>query len=134
MGVLLLVWAIYIGVGYYLGARRNRVTEGILLGTFLGPIGWGITYFLSPRPLDQPVPHALPSGPARPALPASPGAPPIPPQNGEMHFNVARDGKDLGPMTVRRIRQLLAAGQLEKTDSYFDPQLNAWVTLDLLPE
>ena len=137
MLVLLIIWTIYIAVGAFLGSRKNRLVQGIVLATFLGPIGWGITLYLSKRPRDPVEPGALlPANPSAPqGLPASTVVPPpIPVPNHELQFRVAREGVDLGPMTVQQIRQLIDTGQLRKTDSFLDPQLNAWMALDLLPD
>ena len=49
-------------------------------------------------------------------------------------YHVCRDGKDIGFMPTKRIRELLAADKLSLDDDlYFDPQLDEWTSLRMLP-
>jgi hypothetical protein len=133
--LFVLIWVIAIGIGYFLGVRKNRPVAGVLLTICLGPLGWFVMACLEKKPAGDAVATLPETSPAPlPSKGLDVGPPPLSDRTEELQFHVARDGKDLGPMTVRRIRQLVSAGELAPTDSYFDPQLKAWTALNLLPE
>jgi hypothetical protein len=44
-------------------------------------------------------------------------------------LRIGKNGEDLGEMTVKKVKLLLAAGQLELSDFYWDDQLNEWIQL-----
>lgn len=48
-------------------------------------------------------------------------------------FNVAKNGADLGPMSIGQIRSQVAKGELDTIeDHYFDTELNEWTPLGVL--
>lgn len=64
----------------------------------------------------------------------------LPPPPGQrrvlpMHvYRIARNGEDLGEMSVSSINQLIRDCQLSMEDFYFDVEANDWLTLHCLPE
>ena len=46
--MLLFLWLLFCGVGYWIGARKGRGLAGGLLGLFLGIFGVVIALFLKP--------------------------------------------------------------------------------------
>jgi hypothetical protein len=49
-------------------------------------------------------------------------------------LRIGKNGEDVGEMTVKKVKLLLAAGQLEITDFYWDEQLNEWIQLSSCEE
>jgi len=52
--------------------------------------------------------------------------PPIPPPIQEKTFRVAKNGNDLGEMSVGQIKSLLLSKELSFSDYFFDPHTNEW--------
>ena len=54
MLVVIVLIIIFACVGAYIGTFRDRVTAGVWLGLFFGPLGWIITLLLEDRRLKCP--------------------------------------------------------------------------------
>ena len=55
--------------------------------------------------------------------------------NSEPHvIHVARNGTDLGKIKISEAHAWLSTGELKKTDHYFDPDKQQWLTLDCHPK
>lgn len=72
MGVLALAWILTVGtgaaIGYLIGKPKGQETLGLVLGAFLGCIGWLIVAFLPKKPgVGATAP--LPPAPAPPSIP-----------------------------------------------------------------
>lgn len=59
LGVVLLVRMVETAVGYWIGKRKGRPTEGLLLGLIAGFIGWIVLAFLRPVPTGPPDPRLI---------------------------------------------------------------------------
>ena len=95
--------------------------------------------FSSPPPLRAEVIASAPSAlsPATPLpLPVAAvvAVPVSSPNTVPDTYQLRHAGKDIGAMPLPRIRLLLTAGRLSaQNDAYYDPQLEEWMPLELLP-
>jgi hypothetical protein len=68
--VFVLGWALVGALGYLLGKRKNRATEGLLLGALLGLLGILILAFLKPKETAAAQTWGTAAGYGAPAQPA----------------------------------------------------------------
>lgn len=59
---------------------------------------------------------------------------PRPPASQEKMLRIAKDGNDLGEMSVKRIKILLSSSELSYDDYFLDPHTNQWSPLSNCPE
>lgn len=59
---------------------------------------------------------------------------PQPPDSHEKQFRIAKDGNDLGEMSIKQIKSLILSKQLSFNDYFLDPYTNEWSPLFKCPE
>ena len=77
------------------------------------------------QPATPPVQQAQTTGRYIPPPPPLP----LPRQPTEQHYRIAKNGQDLGELSVTTIQQMIDAGQLTAQDYYFDTSANDWLEI-----
>jgi hypothetical protein len=139
----LLYWGVIGGlVGLAIGQTRGRPLPGFFLGLLIGPIGW-LLVLVGPNPkkakedkekqdllqqqfaLQQAQLEEL----KRLQNPPRASSPTLPPPGARETIHIAKNGEDLGPVTVAEVKRMLADGRLTIEDYYFDVCCNEWLEL-----
>lgn len=139
----LLYWGIIGGlVGLAIGQTRGRPLPGFFLGLLIGPIGW-LLVLVGPNPkkakedkekqdllqqqfsLQQAQLEEL----KRLQNPPRAASPKLPPPGARETIHIAKNGEDLGAITVAEVKRMLEDGRLIVEDYYFGVSCNKWLEL-----
>ena len=135
----IVIWSV---LGAVIGNSRGQMASGIVWCLLLGPLGV-IIVLLLPNLKQQEKDQMQAKESARQIafqqaqlaeLKRLSGAvvPPPPPGRSAL-YRIAKDGNDLGEVSLPAIKQMLVTGGLSMNDYYLDAAANAWVPLDQLP-
>lgn len=109
---LIIAWAVFGIVGHFIGERKGRAAQGVVLGVLLGPIGWLLVHFGPDYRTDADKVKAVEI---------------------KAKIRVAKDGNDLGVMDVPSVKLHLMSGSLTASDYYYSEDRADWVPLGSCP-
>jgi type II secretory pathway pseudopilin PulG len=135
------IWIFSIIIGCLIGSARGQLVSGFVWSFILGPLGVIVVLCLpNLKKAEDDVKAAylaqkqmqLQEAQLRQLQELTERATPPPVSESTVVYHVERNGKDLGEMSVSKIRQMLRAGTLSKQDHYFDSQMDEWIQIEYL--
>lgn len=140
MDPIILIWIASIVCGYFAGARKGRGLFGLLLGLLLGPIGVIIALVIpQAKGFETPAEKNMKAQLAvhqqqLVEMRKIAAAAQIPATPTKETLRISSKGKDLGDLSVSRVKQLLSSGSLSaSSDMYYDWDAQQWMALDCCP-
>lgn len=143
MIVILIVWLASIVLGCAVGSGKGQLPAGLLFSLILGPLG--VLLVLCTPNLVKDREHAERQKTEKAQLDLQSAQleelrqiraqPPVPPPPGSARtYRIAKDGNDLGDVSIPAIKQMLVTGGITMRDYYLDVSSNEWKPLDCLPD
>lgn len=123
--LILLLWAVFGIVGYFLGEFKGRPSEGLVLGLLLGPIGW-LYVGLGRDYRKKGEAHAVVRSEASRTGKNARGL-------AVQKLRVAKDGADIGELDVPAVKLQIKTGSLTSLDYYYDESAGDWRPLGACP-
>ena len=142
----LTIWIFSVIIGCLIGIAKDRFGSGLLWSLLFGPVGCIVVLCLPNLKKEKEDTQRNKLLQAQLELQRAQlqqlqqmqtrmDAPPRPPrQYREPSYHVARNGEDLGSMSVTKIKLMLSNGEMSLKDYYFDKDAKEWLPLDCLPD
>jgi hypothetical protein len=109
---LLIAFAVFGIVGHFIGERKGRAAQGVVLGVLLGPIGWLLVHFGPDYRTEADKVKATET---------------------KTKIRVAKDGNDLGVIDIPSLKLHLMSGNLTALDYYYSEDDANWLPLGSCP-
>jgi|APLak6261666328_1056055.scaffolds.fasta_scaffold01140_6 hypothetical protein len=144
MGIVIF-WIFWVVVGGMIGNAKGRLGSGLIWSFLLGPLGVIIVLCLTNLKKEkelleqkQLVVKQMQIQQAQLETQLQQlnqlKVPATKPNLLSDTYLIAKDGEELGEMTVSKVKLLLKSGHLTKLDYFFDPQVNDWLMLEQMEE
>ena len=109
---LLIAFAVFGIVGHFIGEKKGRAAQGVVLGILLGPIGWLLVHFGPDYRTESEKVKATEIN---------------------TKIRVAKGGNDLGVIDVPSLKLHLMSGNLTASDYYYSEDDADWLPLGSCP-
>jgi hypothetical protein len=142
---LFLFWVFCIILGMIIGQKKGQLASGIVWSVLFGIFGVIIVLCLPNRKKEAEAKAHKAEEEKRWNLQqeqlrsmqkelAQRSHSPPPPPGAKGRIRVAKDGEELGELTVTEVRGMLSRNELSLEDYFFETRLNEWLTLDCHPD
>jgi len=133
---LFLFWLIFLIAGILIGAQKGQLVSGIVWPFLFGPLGVIIVLCL-PNKVAEAKEEARNLQVQRQLLMQQQQLEelrrlnnPPPEKKQPARLRIAKNGQDMGEMSIGMVLTMLKNKQLSGEDLYFDPETNEWLPLE----